>query len=268
MTQPAWLPSLPLIDVNVHVSRWPFRRLPHDRPQRLVERLRANRVRQAWACSFDAVLHSDLGAVNRRLVATCQQFDGGLLRPIGAVNLALPNWESDVDFCAAEPDILGVRLYPGIHPYSLVDGKFAELCARCAAAGLILQIVVRLEDPRTEHPRFASTTIEMDSVAEIIQQHAALKVILLNPGRDLSPAVAGRLAAVPNLFFDLGMMEQTGGVELYLKQVSVDRLLFGSHFPYHYHEAAVLKLCENPLGQYATEAIAYRNAEKLLSDHA
>ena len=38
-----------MIDVNVNLSRWPFRRLAGDEPEGLVARLRKHRVIQAWA---------------------------------------------------------------------------------------------------------------------------------------------------------------------------------------------------------------------------
>ena len=75
-----------MIDVNVWLSRWPFRRLPDDEPAALVRRLRRLGVTEAWAGSLDALLHHDLADVNARLVATCRTMARSLLRPFGAVN--------------------------------------------------------------------------------------------------------------------------------------------------------------------------------------
>ena len=51
-----------IIDVNVSLSRWPFRRLIGDEPADLVARLRKRNVVQAWAGTFDGLLHKDLAA--------------------------------------------------------------------------------------------------------------------------------------------------------------------------------------------------------------
>ena len=56
-----------MIDTNVYLSRWPFRRLPLDETPALVAKLHEQGVEQAWAGSFDAVLSSRRG---RRQSAT------------------------------------------------------------------------------------------------------------------------------------------------------------------------------------------------------
>lgn len=44
-----------IIDTNVYVSRWPFRRLHGDEIPELITKLRSHDVSQAWAGSFDGV---------------------------------------------------------------------------------------------------------------------------------------------------------------------------------------------------------------------
>src|SRR5204863_6795783 len=62
---------LMIVDVNVSLSRWPFRRLRGDELPELVSMLQARGVTQAWAGSFDALLHKDMAGVNERLAADC-----------------------------------------------------------------------------------------------------------------------------------------------------------------------------------------------------
>ena len=56
-----------MIDTNVSLFRWPYRRLIGDDPEELVTRLRARGVTQAWAGSFEALLCRDMAGVNLRL---------------------------------------------------------------------------------------------------------------------------------------------------------------------------------------------------------
>ena len=60
-----------LIDTNVSLSRWPIRRCPLDDTPALVTKLREHGVTQAWAGTFDALLHKDLATANARLADEC-----------------------------------------------------------------------------------------------------------------------------------------------------------------------------------------------------
>ncbi len=44
-----------MIDVNVNLSRWPFRRLAGDDPEGLAARLRARNVNRAWTGTLDGI---------------------------------------------------------------------------------------------------------------------------------------------------------------------------------------------------------------------
>ena len=92
--EPAAAPEI--IDTNVHLFRWPFRGLKYDRTEALVRKLRRHRIAQAWAGSFESVLHKQLDGANRRLADECREHGGGLLIPIGSVNPVWPDWEEDL----------------------------------------------------------------------------------------------------------------------------------------------------------------------------
>ena len=99
-----------IIDTNVHLFDWPFRRLKYAGTEALVAKLRRHRVEQAWAGSYEGLLHKNLDGVNSRLAEECRAKGGGMLVPFGTVNPALPDWEEDLRSCQEKYGMPGVRL--------------------------------------------------------------------------------------------------------------------------------------------------------------
>ena len=87
---------------------WPLSR--QSLGESLVKKLRALGIAEAWAGSFEGVLHRDIAGVNQRLAHECKRYPE--LIPIGSVNLELPDWEEDLRRCIETHDMPGIRLNP------------------------------------------------------------------------------------------------------------------------------------------------------------
>lgn len=257
-----------IIDVNANLSRWPFRRVPCDDPQKLVDKLRKCGVREAWAGSLDGLFHKDVRSVNRRLAAECRQAGAGLLRPFGTVNPSLPDWQEDLRRCAEDHHMPGIRLHPNYHGYKLQDAVFAELLARAERCGLIVQLVVRMEDPRMQHPLARVEDVDTSPLAKLVADRPKLRLVLLNALRTLQGDSITALIQAGDVSFEIAMLEGMHGISNLLQRVPVERLLFGSHLPLFILESAVLKLRESPLTVAETEAITYSNAQRLITPSA
>src|SRR4051794_8183722 len=110
-----------IIDTNVSLSRWPLRRLPLDDTGKLVAKLKSSGVTQAWAGSFDALLHKNIAAVNEALMIECRTHGQKMLLPFGTVNPKLPDWQEDLRRCHEQHHMRGIRLFPNYHGYKLDD---------------------------------------------------------------------------------------------------------------------------------------------------
>jgi uncharacterized protein len=253
-----------MIDVNVNLSRWPFRRLPSDEPRRLVQNLQASGVTQAWAGSFDGLFHKDIGAVNARLAEDCQKFGPGLLRPFGTVNPMLPDWHEDLRRCHEDYGMPGVRLHPNYHSYGLDSPVFAELLELATDRGLIVQLAVRMEDPRTQHPLMQVPDVEIKELPRLSSAHPKLRLILLNSLKTLRGDALTALAETGQVYFEIGMLEGVGGISNLLHRVPIDRVLLGSHFPLFVLESALLKLRESDLRPEQIDSIAHGNTIRIL----
>ena len=253
-----------MIDVNVSLSRWPFRRLPDDEPAALVRRLRQLGVSEAWAGSLDAILHHDLAEVNTRLAATCRAFGPGFLRAFGAVNPLLPGWREDLRRCHEEHRMLGIRLHPNYHGYTLDQPVFNELLSEAARRKLIVQVALKMQDERTLHPLLKGlpTTDPTPLIARNDGQTRP-PLVLLNVLGDLRGLALKKLLNTNGIWVDIAMLEGAAGLERVISEVSFERLLFGSHAPLFYAESAHLKLKESELASNHLEAIRQENARRL-----
>lgn len=251
-----------IVDVNVYLSRWPFRRLPYDETPALVERLQQADVVQAWAGSFDGLFHEDIAAVNRHLADDCRQFGGGLLTPIGTVNPTLPDWQDDVRRCHEEHGMIGIRLHPNYHGYTLEDPRFAELLSLAESRGLIVQLAFYMEDPRTQRKLVQIPHVQPGPLKELIAERPKLKLVLLNANVLGPPALAG-LIETGNVYADISHAESIGSLEKVIEYIPYERLLFGSHFPFFLLEANLLKFRESELGETVNAAIKSGNAKTL-----
>jgi uncharacterized protein len=251
-----------ITDTNVTLSRWPFRRLPGDDPADLVARLRKRNVTQAWAGSFDALLHEDIGGVNTRLAADCRRYGAGLLLPFGTVNPRLPDWKEDLRRCIEVHHMAGIRLYPNYQGYSITDPVFAELLGLASARGIVVQLAVSMEDERTQHPLLRVPETALPPVADLVRKIPGLRLQILN-SRGVTPKMLDTLSSAGNVYSDFSIVEGVHGLANLVKQAQ-ERVVFGSHFPFFYFESSFLKLKEAGLTEAQRTALLSANAKKLL----
>ena len=254
-----------IIDTNVNLSRWPFRRLAGDEPSGLVARLRKRNVAQAWTGSFDGIFHKDLSGVNARLVTDCRTHGQGILLPFGSINPKLPDWQEDLRRCREEHKMRGIRLHPNYHGYDLKDPAFAELLRLAAARGLIVQLALCMEDERTQHPLMRVPPVDLTPLADLVNAEPKLRLAVLNCYPQLKPDPLQRLASAGEVYFDFAMVEGVGGVARLMQNVSPERVLFGSNYPLFYFESALLKVQESGLTEAQKKVIFEDNARRLLS---
>ena len=254
-----------IVDTNVSLSRWPFRRLPGDEPAALVSKLRKMNVSQAWAGTFDGVFHKDIAAANTRLAQDCRTYGAGILVPFGSVNPKLPNWQDDLRRCHEEHRMPGIRLHPNYHGYGLTDPSFRELLKLAAARKLVVQLALCMEDERTQHPLMRVAPVDFTPLAGIMSAVPELRLEILNIYPQMPIEKLQPLFSVGHVYFDFAMVERVGAVSRLAGQVTFPRVLFGSNYPLYDFESALLKLNESALMAAESRAVSEENARLLLA---
>jgi predicted TIM-barrel fold metal-dependent hydrolase len=162
----------------------------------------------------------------------------------------------------------GIRLHPNYHGYDLKDPVFAEVLQLAGASGQIVQLVIAMEDIRTQHPLIRVPPVDLGPLAQVVKDQPSTRVQLLN----WWPALRGErirpLADAGEVYFDLAMLEGIEGVARMTEQVPPERILFGSNFPLFYFEAALLKVQESGLPEVQKKLLFEENARRILPPKA
>jgi predicted TIM-barrel fold metal-dependent hydrolase len=241
-----------ILDTNVNLFRWPFRHLPLDETEKLVAKMRSLGVTKALAGSFEGVFHRDLRSANARLSRECARFPE--LVPVVSINPSKPGWERDLD--AAET---AIRLHPGYHGYGLDHPGFADLLLAAAERGLLIQVAVALEDPRTQPELMRVPEVDLSPLPAAMAKAPEVKVQLLNwKGRG---TLTNTLRELPNLSVDTALADGTDAVATLVKTFGPERVLFGTHAPFLIPEAALVRVHEADLAEGDLRAVIRNSAD-------
>lgn len=252
------------VDVNASLFRWPFRNVGVETADALCDRLHKAGIGQAWVGSLEGIFQRDVTACNERLAEACQSREA-MLVPFGTINPALPDWQEDLRRCDEVHRMPGIRLHPAYHGYRLDDEAFAALLQAASERGLIVQLVVAMEDERTEHPVFRVEPLDLSPLGELLPHFANLRLLLLNAWRRVPSAQAVDLAARGEVYFELATLEGVDRLAALAEQMPVERILFGTHFPLFYPEGSQLKLRESALPASVLRKVHRENALRLLA---
>lgn len=252
------------IDTNVSLGQWPFRQHRLSDPSALVKKLREQGITEAWAGSFDALLHKDISSVNERLAADCQEHGADFLKPMGALNPKLPGWEEDLRRISDVHQMRGIRLHPNYHGYRLDDPIFERVLSLATEKKLLIQIAVIMEEERTIHPLVNVPATDTGPLTTVMSRHPQARVQLLNAFRSLRGLSITSLAKA-GISFEIAMLEGVNGVANLLEKLPPEHLCFGSHAPFLYFESAKLKLQESELSDTQRTALCFSSARRLLN---
>ena len=143
------------------------------------------------------------------------------------INPRLPDWPEDLRRCAEELGMPGIRLHPNYHNYRMDEPLFAELLDRVLDYRLIVQLVVREDDVRVQHPLMQVADTDTKGLVGLIHARPALRLVLLNALSTVRGNELAELAATRQVWCDIATQEGIGGVAELAATVSPDRVLFG-----------------------------------------
>lgn len=228
----------------------------------MAKKLTSQGVTEAWASSLDGVLQRDISGINARTAETCAQH--AVFKPIGVINPVLPRWQDDIERCATQHHMRGIRLHPNYHGYSLDDPRIVELLKLATSRKLFVQIVCAMEDERTQHPKMQVPVVDISPLPKALTAAPGTKLMLMNWPRLSGGKLTMSLFKDTPVMFDISLLEGIAGIEGLLEELPLERLVFGSYAPVFYFEAAKLKLQESALNDRQLNAITHENVARFV----
>jgi predicted TIM-barrel fold metal-dependent hydrolase len=244
------------IDINACFGHWQYWDLHHKTPAELVALMDRLGIDRALVTSLRGVF-VDWRAGNEEALAAAANHPNRL---IAAVTLS-----PFMDGGAGELERLiaagarAVRLYPTFHSYRLDSAFVDEICRTAADGGVPVMIGTRI----MMNWRFVP--IATETIGDVVRRNPRTQFILSGQNYLAEfQSLVRLMQQSPNCCYEISCMQGFGAVARLVGQVGADRVLFGTGAVLHYPACNVAKLDGADLATGVREAIAWRNAAKLL----
>ena len=249
-----------LIDVNCWLGFWPFQMFPQLTAPRLAKHLSAHGIARAFVSPVESVLSPDPHVPSRHLLGKLKAQPGMI--PVPVLDPSLGNWRECLDEYVAEGHGQAVRIIPNYHRYEL-DAPCVEDLAEALSDRPqgILMIQMRVEDERHQYPLMKVPGVPADAAIAFAKRHPHLRILCLCPYLKEAERLVNETR---NIRVDTAFIEHANTLKHALARIPGDRMLFGSHTPFLYTRASVMKLECAGIPQKAMNAVASKNASRLL----
>lgn len=254
-----------IIDVNASLGHYPFRRLRHTRAAEMVELMNRSGIARAVVTSLHAAFYRDAERGNEELFAEVAAH-GDRFVPVPTVNPRYVGWERDLSETVARWKPKAIALLPEQHGYSLADEHGRAALARIDELGVPVLLRQRFEDRRQRHAWDKAEDATMNALLEAARAQPKLKFLLVNwAGLDGAKLVDAGLKGRCLIDFARLQVVFRKDVPKLIATLGVEAIAFGSHMPFDYVAASLVKLANVQAVRRADyEAIAGRNAARFL----
>jgi|GEM_PF-1150272 len=181
----------------------------------------------------------------------------------GLVRFASIGPAFDLGRLEQEPAIKGIRIYPTYQEWGFDSPQTAKLLILAGDRGWIVQVCLRLQDPRVLPQAVASGAV-IGSLDKLVESRPSAQFVI-------SGANYAEIKANPapfargNVWTDISHLQHPiNSLPKLLDIVDSSRVLFGSNSPIFYPQMAVFRVIHSPITDEDRERILWKNAQQLL----
>ena len=255
-----------MIDVNAYLGHFAFRQLRYNTASGLMRLMDRAHIQQAVVSSAAAIAYRNSHAGNEEIAAEVKGYADRLV-PFGVINPAYAGWQHDLRQCHEEFGMKGLRLYPHWHNYTLTGAACLELVHAATERRMLISIPFRVEDRRQQSWLVDIPDVTMQE-AEALVRAAPKASFLFGNGSGFAGSPLGKKnSGLPdNYAIEISLLTALVANEIgaLIDTLGDERILLGSGMPFHYPDAAVLKVDVLEASAAAKTKIREGNARRLL----
>lgn len=255
-----------MIDCNAYLGHYAFRRLRHNNAAALLRLMDKARIEKALVSSAAAITYRNAQPANDDLAAEIRPHSARLIG-CAVLNPAYAGWREDLAVCHEKYGMRALRLYPRWHNYKLTDPACLDLVHQAATRGMLITIPLRVEDRRQQSWLVDVPDVPHDEIAALLRAAPQAKFALLN-GSGYTNSILGRAnnGLPANYAIDICLLraEMDNEIATLIANLGPHSIVFGTGMPFHYPEAALLKLEFLNLDATLKRRITTSNAQALL----
>jgi len=233
-----------MIDLNAYLGHYAFRRLRNNTATALLPVMDKAGIETALVSSAAAITYRNAQPANEDLAAEIRAHSRRLLG-CAVLNPAYAGWREDLAVCHEKFGMRALRLYPKWHGYKLTDAACVELARQAASRGMAITIPLRVEDRRQQSWLVDVPDVPADEIAGLLRAVPQGRFVLLN-GSGYTGSVLGRAnnGLPANYAVDICLLraELDNEIGALIDTLGASRVVFGTGMPFHYPEAALLKM--------------------------
>ena len=253
----------PVTDAHVWLGHWPYGPLHAAGAGEILAKMDELGVERAVVSAPQALLYKDPHRANAELAAEAAA-GGSRFLPAATLNPAEPGWEKDLE----EARSWGMRaldLHPNYHGYDVVSRPALEIMRAAAAAGWPVLITARMQDERQQHRLGRVLPVPVPAIANALRASPGVRFLVrglsyfeIQQLLALARAVEGWCVSIERAHVPQNV------VPMLVAEAGVERIVFGSMYPFQYLESTWLKVSgATDLEPAQQEAILSGNAARI-----
>lgn len=246
-----------MIDTCTWTGHWGTFAVPGSPPE-VMDVVTAAGATQALLSPLDGLWAHNPHAANDTVYAAAADDTRVLAAPV--LDPTLSTWPEELQR-AQDHDVRLLRWLPAYAGFELIQAD--DAAAAIGAAGCVLWVQTRMEDPRRQHARAVVDDVDAASVIELAQRHADMTVVLGGATWKTVLDLAAGMLELPHCYADISQVDGMDSLMRLVDAGLASRLLYGSHAPLFMPLAATARVVLD-LDDDTAWRILHDNASQML----